>query len=351
MPLLLSNEDVISVLSMSDCMEPMEAAFAELGNGTAVGRSRSDLVVPQSEPGRFYQLKTCDAALPGAGLAAVRVTSNMMQEFSDATSRRLDPLPIATGGGYVGLVLLFDMQRLDLVAIVQDARIQVMRAGAAYGIAAKYLSRGDAAVVGLLGSGQQAREQLSAIALVRELRCVNVFSPNPAHRERFAAEMSERLRVPVVARSTPRSVVEGADIVASTTTALVPAFAGEWLVPGQHVTCVRATEVDDVARERAAVLGLQSTDRTTLLMPAAGSARWPRSREPDASRIVSLSDIVVGRHPGRTDAQQITLFGAYESFGPATGYSALGAVVVERARQRGIGRELPAEWFVQRESS
>jgi alanine dehydrogenase len=89
-----------------------------------------------------------------------------------------------------------------------------------------------------------------------------------------------------------------------------------------------------------------------LLLPAAhAETRWPRSREPDASRIVALPDLVVGRHPGRTSAEQITLFGAYESFGPATGYSALGAVVVERARQRGIGRELPAEWFVQSESS
>jgi ornithine cyclodeaminase/alanine dehydrogenase-like protein (mu-crystallin family) len=110
--------------------------------------------------------------------------------------------------------------------------------------------------------------------------------------------------------------------------------------------------MDDAARERASVLVLQSADRTTLLKPAAYSANgWPRSREPDAQRVVPLPDIVVGRHPGRRDAGEITLLGAYESFGPGTGYSALGAVALERARQRGIGRELPDEWFTQLESS
>lgn len=155
MPLLLTNDEVTNLLSMSDCMTAMEKAFVELGDGEAITRVRSDLIVPQPEPDRHYLLKTCDAALPGVGLAAVRVTSNMMREFTDGAVRRLDPLPLATGGNYVGLVLLFDMRKLDLVGIIHDARIQVMRAGAAHGIAAKYLAREDARIVGLLGSGSR----------------------------------------------------------------------------------------------------------------------------------------------------------------------------------------------------
>src|SRR5690349_13712204 len=160
---------------MADCMEPMETAFRELGNGEAVTRPRSDLVVPQDDPSKHYLLKTSDAALPGVGLSAVRVTSNMMQEVHGEKAKRLDPLPLARGGNYVGLVMLFDMASLELVGILHDARIQVMRAGAAHGIAAKYLARKDAEVMGILGSGNQAREQLSAIALVRKLKRVKVY--------------------------------------------------------------------------------------------------------------------------------------------------------------------------------
>ena len=356
MPLLLSNDDVGSALTMPDCMSAMEAAFKELGDGEAVTRSRSDLVVPQADPARHYLLKTCDAALPGVGLAAVRITSNMMQEYAGPDTSQLDPLPLATGGGYVGLVLLFDIQKLDLVAIVHDARIQVMRAGAAHGVAAKYLARDDAKVIGLIGSGQQAREQLAAISLVRPLRLVKVYSPTKANRERFARDMSERLNIEVVAHDDPLTVVRGSDIVAATTTSLKPVFPGEWLEPGQHVSAVRATEMDDVARQRASILVLQSREKTSLLMPdkfhAKHEGAWfqVRDRQADA-RLAVLSDIVVRRHPGRTNAGEITLLGAYASFGPGTGYSALGSIIMQRARQRGLGRELPNEWFVQKELS
>lgn len=356
MPLLLSNDEVTRVLSMADCMEPMETAFRELGNGQAVTRPRSDLVVPQADPARHYLLKTCDAALPGVGLSAVRITSNMMQEFQGKESRRLDPLPLAAGGkGYVGLVLLFDMQTLELAGILHDARIQVMRAGAAHGIAAKYLAREDAAVMGILGSGNQAREQLSAVALVRRLRRVKVYSPTQANRERFVREMSDRLGIEVVGCSSVREVVQGSDIVAATTTSLVPLFPGEWLEAGQHVTAVRATEMDDAARARAAMLVLQSAEQSQLWIPSGapeqGSWYQARNRERDTRRLAFLPDIVAGRHPGRTAAEQITLLGGYASFGPGTGYSALGAIALKRARERGLGRELPAEWFVQKESS
>lgn len=357
MPLLLTNEEVTRVLSMADCMAPMETAFRELGNGQAVSRPRSDLVVPDADPARHYLLKTCDAALPGAGLSAVRVTSNMMQEFRGEGTRRLDPLPLAGGGkGYVGLVFLFDMQTLELVGIIQDARIQVMRAGAAHGIAAKYLARKNAEVLGVLGSGNQAREQLSAIALVRKLSKVKVYSPTRANRDRFVREMSDRLGLDIVGCDTIRDVVKGSDLVAATTTSLVPLFPGDWLEPGQHVSAVRATEMDDVARDRAALLVLQSREQSLLWTPSAtrpeqGSWYQARNREIDASRLALLPDIVAGHHPGRASQRDITLLGAYASFGPGTGYSALGAIALKRARERGIGRELPAEWFVQKESS
>jgi ornithine cyclodeaminase/alanine dehydrogenase-like protein (mu-crystallin family) len=357
MPLLLSNEEVTRVLSMADCMEPMETAFRELGDGQAVTRPRSDLVVPQADPARHYLLKTCDAALPGVGLSAVRITSNMMQESSGAGSRRLDPLPLAGGGkGYVGLVLLFDMHTLELTGIIHDARIQVMRAGAAHGIAAKFLAREDAQVMGILGSGNHAREQLSAIALVRKLRKVKVYSPTRTNRERFVREMSDRLGLDIIGCDTPREVVKDADIVAATTTSLVPLFPGDWLEPGQHVSAVRATEMDDLARARAALLVLQSGEQSLLWTPASqrgdqGSWYQARDREIDKKRLATLPDIVAGRHAGRTAREQITLLGGYASFGPGTGYAALGAIALRRARERGLGRELPAEWFIQKESS
>ncbi len=351
MPLLLSNEDVLGVLSMEDCLDAMERSFLELGSGQAVSRPRSELLLPQAEPGRHYLLKTWDAALPGAGLAAVRITSNMMQETAANGTRRLDPLPLAREGGFVGLVLLFDIATLELAGIVQDARLQVMRAGATYGIAAKYLAREDARTLGLIGSGGQAREQLSAIAQVRKLQRVQVFSPTREHRERFAKDMSAALGIEVLACRTPREAVKGADILSVATSSLEQVFEGEWLQPGQLVTLAGPARIDAATRDRPALIVLQTAQQTLRWTPQGGGASPAARPAADGRRLALLPDIVARRHPGRAHAEDIVLFGGFNSFGPGTAYAAVGAIVLERARQKGVGRELPAQWFVQRESS
>lgn len=358
MPLIISNDDVIRILTMEDCLSAVERAFLELGNGDAVSRPRSELIVPQPEAGRHYLLKTWDAALPSIGLAATRLTSNMMQRGGDGASARLDPLPLAADGtGYVGLILLFDIQTLELLAIIQDARLQVMRAGATYGLAAKYLAKNDAKVVGLLGSGGQAREQLTAIAAVRRLAKVQVFSPTKAHREAFAGNMAERLGLPVIACASAREAVRGADIVAAATSSLAPVVLGEWLEPGQHVSFAGPGKGDRLAYERASLLVAQTQEQTLRWQPARHAAQRPPSRPartqetPPSHALALLGDIVAGKDRGRRDRDQVTIFGGFDGSGPGTAYAALGAIVLERARRAGLGRELPSDWFIQQESS
>jgi len=357
MPLVISNEDVIRVLTMDDCLAAIERAFLELGKGDAASRPRSELIVPQPEAGRHYLLKTWDAALPSIGLAATRLTSNMMQRGGSGSSQRLDPLPLAGGTGYVGLILLFEIRTLELVAIIQDARLQVMRAGATYGLAAKYLAREDAKIVGLLGSGGQAREQLTAIAAVRQLEKVQVFSPTKTHREFFARSMAERLGVEIIACDSPREAVRGADIVAAATSSLEPVVLGEWLEPGQHISFAGPGKGDRLAYERASLVVVQTQEQTLRWQPARLAAQRPPSRpataqEPPPPRALALlGDIVAGKHQGRSDSEQVTIFGGFDSSGPGTAYAAVGAIVLERARRAGLGRELPSDLFIQQESS
>jgi ornithine cyclodeaminase/alanine dehydrogenase-like protein (mu-crystallin family) len=81
------------------------------------------------------------------------------------------------------------------------------------------------------------------------------------------------------------------------------------------------------------------------------AARRQRTEKISPDRLALLSDIVAGHHPGRCSPDEITLFGGLNTFGPGTAYAAVGAKVLEKARERGLGRELPTEWFIQRESS
>jgi ornithine cyclodeaminase/alanine dehydrogenase-like protein (mu-crystallin family) len=169
--------------------------------------------------------------------------------------------------------------------------------------------------------------------------------------------MSERLQLDVMAYDDPRNVVQGSDIVAAATSAIEPVIRGEWLEPGQHVSFAGPGKGDEATTARASLVVLQTAEQTLRWRPAKHASRPGHSvrtegREAlDPGRIVLLPDIVAGRHPGRTHADQITLFGGFNTFGPGTAYAAVGAVILERARERGIGRELPTDWFIQRESS
>ena len=97
------------------------------------------------------------------------------------------------GGVYRFFVMLSDSRTGDLLAIVEANRLGQLRTGAATGVATRHMARPDAATVGVIGSGFQARTQLEAVSKVRDLSAARVYSPNPERRSAYASEMSERL--------------------------------------------------------------------------------------------------------------------------------------------------------------
>src|ERR687885_800088 len=157
-------------------------------------------------------------------------------------------------GTYSGIVLLYSTHTGEPLALMNDGYVQHMRVGGCAGLGADVLARRDAEVLGLIGSGGMARTYLEAIALVRPLRLVKVFSPTRQHREQFAEEMSERLGLPIAAVETAEEAVREGDIVATATDAMARTFNRGWVRPGTHVTCVTRRELDKSIVARADVV-------------------------------------------------------------------------------------------------
>jgi alanine dehydrogenase len=173
-------------------------------------------------------------------------------------------LPAA--GHYCGLILLVSTRNAEPLAFINDGVLQHMRVAGGAGIGAKYLSRTDSHVVGMLGSGGMARAYLEAFKCVRDVSLCKVFSPTPAHRELFAREMSKRLAIEVLAVADPREAVRGADILASCTDSMQPVYVADWIEKGMHVTNLAAAKCptrpwrfDVVVRQSTA--GLDEVDR------------------------------------------------------------------------------------------
>src|SRR5262249_43917240 len=213
MTLVLSNDDVERLLPMHECIEVLEDAYVELSEGRGVNRVRSDCLVPSGRKDALYSLKSMDAVIPGLGVGAVRIDSDIVTWPKQGANMRRVKVPLAPNRRYVGLVLLFSCESGEPLAIMPDGMLQRIRVGATNGLGVKSLARKDAKSVGILGSGWQAGTHLTAVCAVRDINTIRCFSPNRDRCMAFAQEMSSILRIKVEPASQPEDAIGEADIV------------------------------------------------------------------------------------------------------------------------------------------
>ena len=239
------------------------------------------------------------------------------------------------------LVGLYDLMTGETLAIIEADALGQIRTGAASGVATEFLARPDSKVVGLFGAGLQARTQLKAVCSVRHIERVEVYCRDAARREAFAAEMSEYCATRVVPAHTPDDAAAEKDIVICATTSKTPLFDGRVLDEGTHLNVIGSNflskaEVDVTTIQRAVRITCDSVDQCRLeagdFIPAieAGVTDWSLMQE--------LSGLVSGHQTGRALPEDITLF---KSVGLAIEDVALGAKVLQLAREAGLGAPLP----------
>lgn len=318
MPLLLTEGDVQSLLTMPLALEAVEESFRRLADGAGIVQPRRRLNVP----GKSY-LHYMAAADSPAGYMGMKIYT---------TSRH----------GLRFLVPLFDAQSGDLLALIEADYLGQIRTGAASGVATKFLARADACTVGIIGTGSQSRTQLEAIAAVRKIEEIRVFGRDQAMRQNFAREMASQLGTRVTPVDSAERAARDAAIVVTATTSTRPVLEGAWLAPGAHINAIGANfpqkrELDDEAVHRCDVIVVDSREQSKmeagdLIDTLRDDSGWARVRE--------LSEIVAGKAKGRTGADQITLF---KSSGIASEDLAVAGRIYESARSRGIGKQI-AMW-------
>jgi alanine dehydrogenase len=350
--LILSNADVEDLLSMRECIEGFEKAYVELAEGRALTRTRSDCIVPTGRDGALYSLKSMDGVIPALGVGAVRIDSDLVTWPKQGNNVRRVKVPAASNGRYVGLVLLFSTETGEPLAIMPDGVMQRMRVGATSGLGAKHLARKDAATVGLLGSGWQAGAQVKAVCAVRNIEAIRCFSPTQANREAFAAEMQSR-GAPVAPVGSAEDAVRGADIVLCATNAIDNVFFARWVEPGMHLSAIKPAEVEAEAIRRAERVVIHTADTKPIHVmavgvtapDASGGKGWASAEQVDLKQFPTLPDLIVGRVSGRGSDREVTCF--VNNLGLGFQFAAAGALVVANAKKRGVGRELPTDWFTQ----
>ncbi len=321
MPLLLSRNEVMQVLDMPDCMEVVEKAFAELANGTAVLPLRINIKPPD---GLALYMPAYLKEMGALACKVVTVYKNNPQKYNLPTT--------------IGKVLLQDPATGDVICIMDGGYLTAVRTGAASGVAAKYLARqGKGMVAGIFGAGVQAKMQLWAVAVARELSKAYVYDISEEAVKNFISEMGKKLNLEIISAASPEEVLENADIICTATSSPTPIFDGTRVKEGTHINGIgshtpNARELDTAIIKRSTVIA----DSYEACLNEAGDIMIPiQEGAIDKSHLrAELGEIVTGKKPARSSDGEITLF---KSNGLAIQDVATAKLVYDKARAAGIG--------------
>lgn len=206
------------------------------------------------------------------------------------------------------LVAVFDSENGAFKGVVIGTAVGEMRTGAIGGVAINYLARSDAKILGIIGTGIQAITQLQAAVEVREFENIHVYSRGLDNREKFAQHMTAKLGREILAVNSAQAVVEQADVLICATISPEPVFDPAWLTPGTHITTIGPRFVQDHELPIKAAIQSDLVTTDSLVQIEDFGERYFLHKHIPLTQYIPLSDIVAGKHPGRTNNQQQTLF-------------------------------------------
>ena len=347
-PILVRPEELKGIVTMAEAIEAVKLGFREWGENPQINAPRRRIHIPTGVRVSVHQ-----GGVPGASATGLMTHCEWVKPLSDHQEYPRLNHPV---------IVLYDAQEGELKAIIigeitsselpDNVAVTGLRTAATSAVGTDVLARKDAERVGILGSAGQARNHLIALAKVRKIKEVKVYSRRAENYRKFAAEMSPLLGIDVRPVSSAEEAVHSVDIILTATNSSVPVFDGRLLEPGVHVTTIvesnvglvqggftkaKRREIDDATLQRSDILGIASIQQAVqdeqgdIFDPVQrGIIRW--------DQLIELGALLAGKKEGRTNAEQITLF--KNNAGQGVADVALGALVLKKAEERGAGQLL-----------
>jgi ornithine cyclodeaminase len=284
---ILTDEDIFRLFDMKAVIAIMEESFRQKAVGNLTYPPR--ISVAGQKGSLVFTVGESPAQASGLGF---RVYS----QFQGATVKNNH------------LVAVFDSNTGFFKGAVIGTAIGDLRTGAINGVAVKYLARADSRVLGVIGTGVQAVTQVQAAVAVHDFHDILVHSRDAGRRKGFAQSMATKLDRAVRAVESSREVVEAADVLLCCTTSPAPVFNPDWVKPGTHINTIgpKLQHRHELPPQAAIESDLIVTD-TLVQIEDMGERHFLHGHIP-LERYIPLSDIVTGNHPGRSEADQQTLF-------------------------------------------
>lgn len=323
--IVLSEADVATLLPMREAIPVVERAMVAVSTGKANLPLRS--IVDVGQPNAMGLMP--GAMLPGDdhdGCYGVKLVSLFPGN------------PDAGYSSHQGAIVLFESRHGSAIGMMNAGLLTAVRTAAASAAATRQLARPDAAVLAIIGAGEQAEHHLEAMLAVRPVREVRVAGRRPEKAAAFVDHARGRhAGVEIAVAADVRSAVDGADVVCTVTSAVEPVLFGEWIAPGTHLNVVGASvpskrEIDEELVARSSLF----VDYRPSTFAQAGEviAALENGRITREHVRAELGELLAGIRPGRSDSSEITL---YRSLGIAAQDLACADYCVRMARARGLG--------------
>ena len=320
--LLLNKEEVGSLIDLDAVRAAVEDGYRSFNSGLVVQPDIMDLSLPGTHEGVDFK----GGLDMGGGYITLKASSGGFDNNPK--------LGLPTG---MNTVLLFEAKTCALKCIMDGTFITGCRTGAAGAISVKYLARADAEKLCVIGAGNQARRQLSAMMRVRKLTEVRAWDALPECLEKYVKEMSSETGLKIRKCATAEEAVRGADIVVTTTRARSgPIVKKEWLQPGTHIAAIGADalgkqELDADVYDGAKVV----CDSINLCVKRGESHNAVKAgiiRPEDIH--AEMGEIILGKKPGRENPDEVTIF---DTVGMAIQDIVTAAMLYQGALEKGLG--------------
>lgn len=322
--LVLSGKDLKKNLTMKDCVEAMKGAFTALSNGEVDVPLRTAIDMKADNGGALF-MPVYSSDISKVGLKTVMINRDNPGKG----------LPFIHA-----MVMVFDSTTGAPVALMDGEVITAMRTGAVSGLATSLLARNDAETAAVIGTGAQGETQLEGVCAVRNIKKTYVFDRDQKRAEAYAAKMSQKLEIDVIAAENNQETLSKADVICTSTSSPVPVFNHTHIKPGVHINGVGAyrrdmAEVPPEIVQRAKVIVDQ---REGCLAEAGDITQAIEQGIITESHIHGdLGELVSGKVCGREHDDEVTFF---KSVGVAIQDLVTADLAMKLAEQKGVGQKI-----------
>ena len=323
---VLTRSDVESLLTIEDAIEAVEDGFRQLALGNVEMPQRLATTIGPHN-GLHLSMPAFVDREPGT------LTTKIITVYPDNPAKHLMPM-------IQGVLMLYDAENGELLALMDAEHLTAMRTGAASGVATRALAKPDASFVTLFGAGAQAGAQLAAVCAVRPIERVFVVTKTGKNDAAFCLHMEAELGIQVTPAEDPRAAVESSDIICTATNSHTPVVNGNWVQDGAHINAVGAytstmRELDTSTVQFARVFvdhhAAAKTEAGDILIPiGAGELTYDHVAG-------ELGEVLLERVPGRQHGTDITIF---KSVGLAMQDAVTASKVYAKAVEEGVGQQV-----------